>query len=151
MTIDMQRPPGWWQASDGHWYPPEQLPSPVSPQPGWWQASDGRWYPPAGQPIVTYVAPSGNGIAVAALCCAITGVVLGLIPILAVPALVLGILGLVFGIVGTKRAAERHLKRGMAITGIVLGVIAVVLAIAGFVIVNNAFNNFSSSMGVLVR
>lgn len=33
--------PGWWQASDGKWYPPDQ-----SPAPGWWQASDGKWYPP---------------------------------------------------------------------------------------------------------
>lgn len=31
---------GWWQASDGKWYPPEQ------PPPGYWQAADGRWYPP---------------------------------------------------------------------------------------------------------
>jgi hypothetical protein len=62
--------PGWWVASDGKWYPPEQAhpdqaqsqapspapvaapvaPSPVgaeAPQgPGWWQATDGRWYPP---------------------------------------------------------------------------------------------------------
>ncbi|HYI63195.1 MAG TPA: hypothetical protein VEW93_15500 [Acidimicrobiales bacterium] len=31
---------GWWQASDGNWYPPDA-------SAGWWQASDGRWYPPA--------------------------------------------------------------------------------------------------------
>ena len=32
---------GWWQASDGEWYPPE-----ARPGGGWWQAPDGRWYPP---------------------------------------------------------------------------------------------------------
>jgi hypothetical protein len=77
---DVSQGPGWWQASDGKWYAPEQHPnyqppppSPatapapvaapppapapvaVAPQlrgasaplgPGWWQASDGLWYPP---------------------------------------------------------------------------------------------------------
>src|SRR5687768_12068353 len=46
--------PGWWQASDGNWYPPEarQDPEEQPPQPGWWKASDGNWYPPesASQP-----------------------------------------------------------------------------------------------------
>ncbi len=44
--------PGWWQASDGRWYPlhlhpqaAERSDAHVSPE-GWWQASDGRWYPP---------------------------------------------------------------------------------------------------------
>ncbi len=38
---DVPQGPGWWQASDGRWYPPEQFPgagaSPQSayPQPGW--------------------------------------------------------------------------------------------------------------------
>ncbi len=61
--------PGWWLASDGRWYPPEQAPgyapqpqtpaaSPISapvvgtdaPPPGWWQASDGSWHPPEQHP-----------------------------------------------------------------------------------------------------
>ena len=63
---DTSQGPGWWVASDGKWYPPEQMPQPQPPQatpvapvvvpapvgadapmgPGWWQATDGRWYPP---------------------------------------------------------------------------------------------------------
>ena len=65
---DTSQGPGWWVASDGKWYPPEQAsqppqqapqPAPVAPAvapvpmgadtpqgPGWWQATDGRWYPP---------------------------------------------------------------------------------------------------------
>ncbi len=35
---------GWWQASDGRWYPPKE--SDEAPEPGWWLAADGRWYPP---------------------------------------------------------------------------------------------------------
>ena len=57
---DVQQGPGWWQASDGKWYAPEQHPNyqppppppaaPATPQtgppPGYWQAPDGQWYPP---------------------------------------------------------------------------------------------------------
>ena len=72
---DTSQGPGWWQASDGKWYSPEQrpgyqppdtattvAPTPPSPVgadgpmgPGWWQATDGRWYPP--QPGASYVTP----------------------------------------------------------------------------------------------
>ncbi len=65
---DSAQGPGWWLASDGRWYPPEQAPgyepqpetpaaSPLSapvvgpdmPPPGWWQGADGQWYPPQSQ------------------------------------------------------------------------------------------------------
>jgi hypothetical protein len=64
---DSSQGPGWWQATDGKWYPPEQLAGaaaptdapPTAPEaavapeqppaPGWWKASDGNWYPPAGE------------------------------------------------------------------------------------------------------
>jgi hypothetical protein len=40
--VDTRPPPtGWWQASDGEWYPPELRP---------WRASDGNWYPPETHP-----------------------------------------------------------------------------------------------------
>ncbi|MCU0269454.1 MAG: hypothetical protein MUF83_12530 [Acidimicrobiales bacterium] len=41
---DVAKGPGWWQASDGRWYPPRESDEP--PAPDWWLASDGRWYPP---------------------------------------------------------------------------------------------------------
>jgi hypothetical protein len=41
---DVSQGPGWWQASDGKWYPPKEAESP--PAPGWWLAADGKWYPP---------------------------------------------------------------------------------------------------------
>lgn len=31
---DQSQGPGWWQASDGKWYPPEQAPGGAAPQPG---------------------------------------------------------------------------------------------------------------------
>jgi hypothetical protein len=30
---DVPQGPGWWQASDGHWYPPEQFAAPAPPPP----------------------------------------------------------------------------------------------------------------------
>ena len=63
---DTPQGPGWWQASDGRWYPPEQAPgatpapapdagaalgpAPSPLGPGWWQASDGQWYAPEQAP-----------------------------------------------------------------------------------------------------
>jgi hypothetical protein len=41
---DVSQGPGWWQASDGKWYPPKESEQP--PAPGWWLAADGKWYPP---------------------------------------------------------------------------------------------------------
>ncbi len=44
---DASQGEGWWQASDGKWYPPSEPPGD-----GYWQADDGKWYPPdsAGPP-----------------------------------------------------------------------------------------------------
>ena len=42
---------GWWQASDGQWYPPHA-------SEGWWQASDGQWYPPSARPATPTPAPA---------------------------------------------------------------------------------------------
>jgi hypothetical protein len=41
---DVSQGPGWWEASDGKWYPPKESDQP--PAPGWWLAADGKWYPP---------------------------------------------------------------------------------------------------------
>ncbi len=64
---DQPQGPGWWQAADLKWYPPElhadyeappaaaaerpqqppqSQPPGDAPGPGWWQAADLKWYPP---------------------------------------------------------------------------------------------------------
>jgi hypothetical protein len=45
---DVSQGPGWWEASDGKWYPPKESDQP--PAPGWWLAADGKWYPPEDHP-----------------------------------------------------------------------------------------------------
>ena len=103
---------------------------------------------PAAQKEVIYVKQVGNGAAVAAMICGIVGVVLGLIPILGIPALALGLIALVLGIVGRK-----HVKRdpnrghkGMATAGVILGLLAGGLGIAGIVIVTNSVNHLDHQL-----
>ena len=45
---DTRSGPGWWQASDGKWYPPQQQQSYWSPPPP--QVDDASPYPVASQP-----------------------------------------------------------------------------------------------------
>jgi Domain of unknown function (DUF4190) len=73
---------------------------------------------------VVYVKQVGNGVAVAAMICGIVGVVLGLIPILGIPALALGLVALVLGIVGRKRVKRDPNvgHKGMATAGVILGI-----------------------------
>lgn len=71
--------PGWWQAADGRWYPPETLQSPMQnaeaaassyPPPPWHQSSaTGSPPPPMGLAIAQYCVTCGNGlVATAAIC-----------------------------------------------------------------------------------
>ncbi len=120
------------------------------PNPGHWQASDGNWYPPEAHPGYRTMAPPSpiyvqpqakNGMAVAGFVCALIGVLLGLVPILAMPALILGVLGVVFGSVAWKRAVRAQTSKGMAVAASLLGVLALVLSIIGFVIVANVLKS----------
>ena len=101
---DTSEGPGWWQASDGKWYRPEQHPG----------------YSPLPKPILVsgyYTLDSDavprptNGLAIAAM-------VLGIVWLWWLGS----ILALIFGFVALKQIKERHESgRGMAVAGIVLG------------------------------
>lgn len=113
--------------------------NPYGGQPGYGYPQDGSGYSPQGQsgypqgypayPQASpyggmYMAPPGNGMAVAALVLGIVGIVLCWLWGLGG---VLGLLGLIFGIVGIKRANRGAGRKGMAISGLVLGIIALIL------------------------
>ena len=136
--------PGWWQASDGRWYPPEAAPGPTTPAAdpaGTWgsSASPTAWgappagygyaYGPGGPAWGAPPLPSANGLAVASL-------VLGIIGI--IPCfwnMVCAIVALVLGIVAVRRMnAGTHAPdgKGMAIAGIVLGGLGTVLLLLLF-------------------
>ena len=57
VVVSDQGGDGWWQASDGNWYPPESHPD-YRPPPGWWLASDGYWYPPEQHPDAEAAEPA---------------------------------------------------------------------------------------------
>jgi hypothetical protein len=97
--------PGWWLASDGNYYPPEQAPRAQVPAPPTFTA-----YPTYGAPMAQVTT---NGLAIASM-------VLGILWLWWVGS----ILAIVFGFVAKgqiDRSAGRQGGRGMAIAGIVLG------------------------------
>jgi hypothetical protein len=120
--------PGWWLASDGRYYPPEQAPGAPPPN------------PPAFSGYAAYGAPVAqttvNGLAIASM-------VLGILWLWWIGS----ILALVFGYVAKgqiDRAAGRQSGRGMAIAGIVLGWIGVAFLVL-FIIFGIALNNSADS------
>lgn len=109
--------PGWWQASDGKWYPPEQAPGAISPPSGPFPYPYGA-LPPGS---------ASNGLAIAALVLGIAAIVTSWLCGIGAVA---GVLAVVFGIIGLKRAdaLPGRPAAGMAVAGIVTGAIGAVLA-----------------------
>ncbi len=107
---------------------------------------------PIGVPVpVILVAPRTNGFAVTALVLGIIGALLALIPLLFFLGWILGVLAVVFGLTGRRRARRPDIASGsgMATTGFVLGAIAVVLGVIGLVILNNAVDSVTHALNTL--
>jgi hypothetical protein len=109
--------PGWWQASDGNWYPPDQVPgyAPPPPPPG----------PPSpygygyGYPLQP--TQKNNGMAIASLVSSCVAVLICGIGF---------ILGVIFGHIALsqiKRTNEGG--RGMAVAGLVIGYLGILVMI----------------------
>lgn len=76
-----------------------------------------------------------NGVGTAASLCGVFGVVLGTPLILFPVAFVLGVAGIILGIFGRRRVERRIASnRGQATLGVVLGMIAAIEGLAGFVV-----------------
>lgn len=92
--------------------------------------------------------PPGNGMAVASVILGIIGAVIGFIPILGVPAIICGILAIVFGAKGWSKANRLpgHPDKALAIAGVILGVVAVALGIVGIVAVTSAVNELNRDL-----
>lgn len=88
----------------------------------------------------------GNGMAVAGFVCALVGAVLGLVPLFFLVALPLGILGIVFGFLGRRKAKNGATHKGLATTAVVLGLVAVLLSVAGVMVVNDAVNTLDKEL-----
>ncbi len=133
---DAPQGPGWWQASDGKWYPPEQFtgsPAPTQHQPGQAWTPDAVYQQP-GQVGYGYgtMPPANETLAVVSLvlgCVAIP--LMCLCGIFSVPC---SIGALVTGILGKRKIKESNGQLtgdGMALAGIILGAVAASLSIIG--------------------
>ncbi len=80
-------------------------------------------------------AKSSNGLAVTGFVLGLLGLLLCWIPVLNFFGILLGILGAVFGTIGLVSSKKTGTGKGLAIAGLVMGVLAVVLAI----LINVAF------------
>lgn len=94
------------------------------------------------------VQPPGNGLAVAGLVCGIVGAVFGLIPWTFWLAWILGVLAIVFGAIGRRRADREPAagKRSMATAGLILGIVAIALGIVGLIVLHALINDVHSSL-----
>ena len=147
---DTARGSGWWQASDGRWYPPDARPG-VPPPPeaasaGWSSPPGGSgsgWAPPQtpgpptsggwGQSPAAQYRTSTNGFAVASL---VLGIV-GIPAVLVLVGLLLAVLALIFGLVARsqiERSGGTQGGGGMAVAGIALGSIGIVLEVIVIVV-----------------
>ena len=129
---DTSQGPGWWQASDGKWYPPQQ--------PGYWAPPPP---PTSGMPLAPYpgavpyapgAAQPTNGFAIASLVLSIIWLV-GLGSLLAV----------IFGIVARRQiraSGGRQGGDGLALAGLLIGI----LGILGLVLVGTLVLTVKSSV-----
>lgn len=100
----------------------------------------------AGEKVV-YVEHRSNGFAVASLAAGIAGLLFGLGPAIGyVMALALGALALVFGLIGRNKAKRDPAigRKTMATWGVVLGIMAFGLGIAGAVTVEDAVDDLQN-------
>jgi uncharacterized protein DUF4190 len=94
--------------------PPGQQP-PYPPQPGM-PPGQAPYPPQPGMPGAYHMQPTkGNGFALASL---ITGIVGFCVPFLG------GLLAILFGFLGLRRSKETHSGKGLAIAGLILGVLS---------------------------
>ena len=105
---DVPGGPGWWQASDGKWYPPQPPPVAPPPAPGQLTVTPSSYVGDAS------VARRTNGLAIASLVCSIGGL---LVPLG-------GVLGIIFGFVARnqiRRSNSTQGGAGLALAGIIVG------------------------------
>jgi hypothetical protein len=96
------------------------------------------------------VAASSNGIGIAGGVCGIVAVALCWIPFVDYVSVVLGALAIVLGALGLRRAnAEGGSGKSLAITGIVTGIVAVVISLLFLAVIYAAVTAVSPGIGAL--
>lgn len=102
------------------------------------------WGPPGTQQPP---AQPRNGLGTTALVLGIVGIIFAIIPFLFWLGGVLGLLALIFGIIGSSRAGKGlATNKGMAVTGLVLGVVSIVVSIAWTVVIATAVKDVADEI-----
>jgi hypothetical protein len=84
---------------------------------------------------VAYGPQLKNGLGVAGMVCGIVGAVFGLVPFVFWLGFILGVLALVFGLIGRGRCKRGEASNdGQATAGFILGIVCIVLAAIGLAI-----------------
>ena len=60
---DVSQGEGWWQGTNGKWYPRELYPSDTPRASDWWQATNGKWFAPQFHPNYAATETSRAGVA----------------------------------------------------------------------------------------
>jgi hypothetical protein len=125
--------------------PPPPPPGYPAPPPG----SPAPAPPPYAQPYPyggAVAQPQGNGLAVAALVLGIISIVFSWVPFFD---WLLAILAIIFGAVGISAANKRGgVGKGMAVAGLILGLITVVIGIIFVIYVFSVFHSVCTLNGV---
>jgi len=140
------------------------LPPTTQPAPGWYAdpqqygaerywngaawSEHRRTAVPAAVPLAVVVPAPGNGQAVAALVCGIVGAVFGLVPWTFWLAWILGVIAIVFGAIGRRRADRDPAagKRSTATAGLILGIVAIALGVVGLIILVNVIDHATTTI-----
>lgn len=102
-------------------------------------------YPPA--PAPQPAPKQGNGFGVTALVLGIIALVLGFIPGINLLAFVLAPLAIIFAIVGLIVSGKRGAGKGTSISGLVTGILSLVVTIGMYVLVFNAIGDACEEEG----
>ena len=72
-------------------------------------------------------------MAIAALVCGILGIIGSFIPYVMFFTLILAVLGIIFGIMGMKKAKQIGSGNGLAVAGLVLGIVVTLFGLVGVI------------------
>lgn len=115
---DYSQGPGWWQASDGKWYPPDQATPPAAAAWGAPPAATPGYAQPYGAPY--QAAPRTNGMAIASLVCSLVLCGIG------------SIVAIILGHIAKRQIRESGGTQqgdGLATAGLVIGYIGLALGL----------------------
>lgn len=97
--------------------------------------NNGQETPAPEAPVVQTPVDDGKGQSIAALVLGILGIVGGFIPVVCYFTTICAILGIIFGVMGRKKAAAAGAPMGFATAGLVLGIVGTAVAVIGLICV----------------